>query len=126
MKETTSNKLFDGSDGGDTVKVYKDQGSSFNRCHYIKSNQEYIHILQQDGTISDGIYRNRFADGATAIGSKYFRRSGRDEGRLYRLHRLSESGNIQYQDKMLGKDDSNWRWLSAYSFNPETLDWTKL
>ena len=117
--------MIDGSDGGSKVKVYKVQGSSFIRCHYIKSNLEYIHILKQGETISDGIFRVRFADGDTAIGSKYYRRSGREEGRYYRLDRFNESGEIRYYDEIWGKDDSGWRRLAGYSFNPETLDWTK-
>ena len=125
-KETTVNKLVDGSDGGMEVKVYKDEGSSFIRCHNIKSNQEYIHILQQDGTIQQGgIYRDRWDDGNTAIGSKYFRRSGREEFRDYCLFRFNNTGNIEYHDQILGKDDSGWRTLAKYSFNLETLDWTK-
>ena len=115
-----------GSDGGYKVKVYKDQGSAFIRCHNIKSNIERIHFLQEDETISDGIYRERYADGNTAIGSKYFRRSGREEGRLYRLFRFNKSGDIRYNDQILGKDDSGWRKLARYSFNQETLEWTQL
>ena len=125
-KETTDNKLIDGSDGGDTVGVYKDQGSAFIRCHDIKSNFESIHILQDDETISDGIFRDSYASGNTVIGSNYFRRSGREEGRVYRLYRWNKSGNIEYHDRILGKDDKIWRLLAKYSFNQETLDWTKI
>ena len=125
-KETTWNKLVDGSDGGDTVKVYKDQGSAFIRCHEIESNYESIHILQEDETISDGIFRERLASGTTALGSMYFRRSEREEDRLYRLFRYNKSGNIEYHDKIYGKDDSGWRFLAKYSFNQETLEWKKL
>ena len=124
-KETTYNKLMDGSDGGLTVKVYKDQGSAFIRCHMIKSNNEYIHILQHDETISDGIFRGRYASGNTAIGSQYFRRSGREE-RAYRLVRFNKSGNIHYEEQIWGKDDNGWRYLAEYRFNPETLEWTNL
>ena len=124
-KETTYNKLIDGSDGGNKVRVYKHQGSSFLRCHNIEYNHESIHILQDDETISDGIYRIRFADGDTAIGSRYFRRSGREEGRMYRLYRFIDYGNIYYYDEIYGKDGSGWRDLAKYSFNQETLDWTK-
>ena len=85
-----------GSDGGLNVKVYKDQGSDFIRCHEIEYNHEFIHILQHDGTISDGIFRERFHDGDTAIGSQYFRRSGREEEREYRLYRFNKSGDIYY------------------------------
>ena len=122
-KETTWNKLILGSDGGPKVKVYKNLGSSFIRCHYIVSNSEYIHILQQDGTVSDGIYRVRVANGNTTIGSQYFRRSGREEGRMYRLYRFND-GDIYYDDRICGKDDSGWRDLVSYSFNQETLEWT--
>ena len=115
-----------GSNGGPKVNVYKDQGSAFIRCHEIESNIEYIHILQQDETISDGIFRIRYADGNTAIGSRYFRRSGREEGRMYRLFRFNESGNIYYQDQIKGKDDSDWRYHTRYQFNPGTLEWKKL
>ena len=125
-KETTYNKLIYGSDGGDTVKVYKDQGSAFIRCQYIDYFEERIHILEHDETISDGIYRFRNANVNTAIGSQYFSRSEREEGRVYRLVRYNESGNINYEDKILGKDDSGWRYLARYRFNPETLDWTQL
>ena len=118
--------MKDGSDGRDKVKVYKDQASGFIRCHNIKSNNEYIHILQHDETISDGIYRVRDAYGNTAIGSHYFRRSGREEGRMYRLCRDNEFGYIYYYDEIWGKDDSRWRDLATYSFNKETLEWTKL
>ena len=114
-----------GSDGGFKVKVYKVQGSAFIRCHNINYNQESIHILQNDETISDGIFRIRFANGDTAIGSKYFRRSGREEVREYRLYRNNKSGNINYRDSILGKDNSGWRTLAAYSFNQETLEWKK-
>ena len=124
-KETTYDKLVYGSDGGPKVKVYKDQGSAFIKCDYIESNHEIIHILQEDETISDGIYRDRFSNGDTAIGSRYFRRSGREEGRLYRLYRHNKSGNIDYDDQILGKDDSGYRTLALHSFNPETLGWTK-
>ena len=127
-KETTGNKLIDGSDGGAKVKVYKDQGSAFIRCHEIEPNNEYIHILQQDGLISDGIYRERHLGGNTAIGShsQYFRRSGREEGRWCRLYRLNRSGKIEYQENIFGRDDSFWRRLATYFFNQETLIWTKV
>ena len=118
-------KLIYGSDGGATVKVYKDQSSAFIRCHSIESNTEYI-FLQEDGTISDGIFRARYADGNTDIGSKYFRRSGREEGRLSLLVRFNKSENIEYHDLILGKDDKGWRLLAKYRFNPKTLDWTKI
>ena len=68
----------------------------------------------------------RFADGDTVIGSQYFRRSGREEARIYRLYRDNKSGEIQYKDSIWGKDDSDWRTLADYRFNQETLDWTKL
>ena len=126
MKETTLNRLIDGSDGGYKVKVYKDQDSAFIRCHDIVFDNEYIHILQNDGIISDGIYRERWADGDTVIGTRYFRRSGREEERQYHLYRWNKSGNIVYHDKIYGKDDSAWRTLARYSFNQETLQWTKL
>ena len=124
-KETTYNKLIYGSVGGAKVKVYKDQGSAFIRCHFIESNNEYIHILKNDGTIADGIYRVRYADGNTGIGSKYFRRSGREEGMMYHLYRDNVSGNIDYDDKICGKD-YRWRYLAKYRFNQETLEWTKI
>ena len=114
-----------GSDGGPKVKVYKDQGSSFMRCHDIESYQESILILQQDETIADGSYRERFASGSVAIGSRYFRRSGREEDRIYRFYRDNESGDIYYSDLILGKDN-NWRYLAEYRFNPETLEWTNI
>ena len=119
--------MKDGSYGFSKVKVYKDQGSAFIRCHEIKSNYEAIHILQDDETVSDGIFRARYASGNTAIGSKYFRRSGREEGREYRLYRFND-GDIYYYDKIWGNDDTSWRWrdLAKYRFNQETLDWTKL
>ena len=113
--------MRDGSDGGFKVKVYKDQGSSFIRCHNITSNYEFIHILH--GTISDGIFRERYASGNTAIGSRYFLRSGKEEDREYRLCRDNKSGNIEYHDQIYGKDHIE---LAVYRFNPETLEWTKL
>ena len=125
LKETTYGKLINGSDGDLKVKVYKDQGSAFIRCHFIKSIQESIRILEQDETISDGIYRFRKASGDTAIGSQYFRRSGREEGRWYHLYRDNYDGEIRYYDKIYGKDN-RWRTLARYSFNPDTLDWTKV
>ena len=112
-----------GSDGGYRVKVYKDQSSSFIRWHQIKSNKEYIHILQHDGTISDGIYRERFANGETAIGSQYFLRSGREEDRVYQLYRYKDNGDIYYYDQFAGEDDTGLRTLAAYRFNQETLEW---
>ena len=131
-KETTLNKLIDGSDGGpnqdrgDKMKVYKDQGSAFIRCHEIKYNYEAIHILQHDGTISDGIFKDRYGSGNTAIGSQYFRRLGREEHRMYRLFRYNKSGDIEYHDHIKGKDDSDWRYHTRYRFNQETLEWKKL
>ena len=86
---------------------------------------EYIHILQENGTISDGIFRVRNANGNTFIGSRYFRRSGREEGRNYHLYRDNKSGDIYYIDEILGKDDTGWRYLAKYRFNPETLEWTE-
>ena len=123
-KETTWNKLIYGSDGDDKVKVYKDQCSAFIRYHDIEYNDDHIHILQQDETISDGIVRDRDASGNITIGSRFFRRSGREEGRGYRLIRFN-GGDIEYQDQIWGKDDSNWRYLAAYRFNEETLEWKK-
>ena len=123
-KETTRNKLIHGSNRGTKVKVYKDQGSAFIRCHEIDYNEESIHILQHDQTIADGIYRMGYADGSTVIGSRYNRRSGREE-KLYYLYRDNESGNIAYEDSKWGKYDVTWRILANYSFNQETLEWTK-
>ena len=116
--------MIDGSGGGETVKVYKDQGSKYIRCHMLESNIEYIHILQHDGTIGDGIFRQRYADGYSAIGSRYFRRSGREEDRMYCVYRFNASGNIFYGDKIWGRDGSHWKTLVDYSFNQETLEWT--
>ena len=111
--------------GSTKVNVYEDPGTSFIRCVVINSNDEYIQILQ-DGTIQDGIFRFRWDGiGYTEIGSRYFRRSGREEGRVYRLGRFNTAGNIDYEDIILGKDDSDWRTLARYSFNQETLEWTK-
>ena len=74
-----------------------------------------------------GIFRERnAASGNTSIGSRYFSKSGRGEDRMYYLFRDNKSGNIQYQDQIWGKNDSGWRALAKYRFNPETLDWTKL
>ena len=123
-KETTYNKLKDGSDGGPKVMVYKDQDSAFIRCHDFKSNTEYIHILQHDETISNGIYRVRYADGDNGIGSMYFRRSGREEERLYRLSRYNDNGDIYYYDQICGKD-GRWKYLAKYSLYPKTLEWTQ-
>ena len=125
-KETTWSKLIYGSDGGAKVKIYKDKASAFIRCHHIESNDEFIHILQHDETISEGIFRERWDDGYTAIGSRYFRRSGREEERVYRLFRYNKSGDIYYYDEIYGKDDSAWRYLAKYRFNQETLEWKKL
>ena len=118
-------KLIHGSDGGTKVKVYKNPASSFIRCHEIESNYESIFRLQEDETIQDGIFRDRWDDGNTSIGSKYFCRSGRQETREYRLYRVNESGDIDYYDRIFGKGDSDWRYLAIYSFNPEMLGWTK-
>ena len=118
--------MKDGSHFGITkLKVYKEEGSSFIRCHEIKSNVESIYI-QQDGTIQDGIFRERLNIWFTTIGSRYFRRSGREEGRVYELYRFNNTGNIGYREKIYGKDDSDWRTLARYRFNSETLDWKKV
>ena len=116
------NTLF----GSIEIKVYKDPGSSFIRCHEIKSNDEYIHNLQPDGLFESGIYRYRFASGNTAIGSIYFRRSGREEDREFCLYRDDKSGDIHYYDDINGKYESGLRTLAKYRFNPETLDWTNM
>ena len=108
------------------MKVYKDQGSDFIRCHFIKANYEYIHILQQNETIADGILRDRSASGNTAIGSLYLRRSWGEEQRFYQLNRFNTSGEILYFDQFAGKDDSDLRTLAKHSFNQETLEWTQL
>ena len=77
--------------------------------------------------MQDGLYRDKWDNGDTAIGSKYFRRSGKDEGRMYFLKRFHQSGRIEYHEEVWGKDtDCRWKVLSRYSFNPLTLDWTKI
>ena len=123
-KKTTWNKLIDGSDGGNKVNVYKQLGTSYVLCQQIGPNDESIYLLQDNGTITDGIYRDRWDGGDTVIGSRYFRRSGREEERKHFLLRYNESGNIQYHIHILGKEEDDYRY-TAYSFNPETLDWTK-
>ena len=115
--------LIEGLNGGDKLKVYKDQSSSYIRCDEIELNTEYIHILQQDETIGDGIFRERFASGNSAIGSQYFSRSGREEEWIYCLYRFNESGNIYYYDKILDKDVGVWRTLAKYIFDSKTLRW---
>ena len=125
-KETTFNKLVDGSDGGPKVKVYKDPipGSSFIRCQMIRSFAEYIHILQQDETIQDGIFRTRWDNGNTGIGSKYFIRSGREECKVYHLFRVNKSGNIRYEDENSSNDGMCCiSIVEDYRFNPESLEW---
>ena len=117
--------MIDGSDRGLKVKIYKHQGSAFISCHEMEDNLEYIYNLQE-GSIQDGIFRIRWDNGKSAIGSKYFSRLGREEDREYRLIRSNKSGEIQYNDKIWGKDDSDWRWVAAYNFNRETFVWTKL
>ena len=72
-----------------------------------------------------GIHRYRWPNGDTAIGSRSFDRSGMEDNRYYRLRRFND-GNIQYKDQIWDKDNSSWRDLAKYRFNPETLDWTKL
>ena len=103
--------------------MYKQARSNYILCHH-ENNDETIHILQQDGTIKDGFFRVRLANGSTAIGSKYFRRAGREEARVYRLRRYNTSRKIAYTDAVKGKDDKHWRELTKYTFNPETLEWT--
>ena len=96
----------------------------FIRCHEIDTNWEYINILQQDGTIQEGIFRSRHDGGNTSMVSWYFRRSGREEDRIYGIY--ITSGEIIYQDTIFwGKNNSSSRTLAWYYFNPETLDWTK-
>ena len=112
--------------GSYKVNVYKEPGSSFIRCHEIDLNNEHIYNLQQDGTIQDGIFIFRKFIGDTIKGSRYFRRSGREEDRTYCLYRSNIYGNIYYQDLVWGKEDSGWRYLAHYKFNQETLEWTKL
>ena len=137
-KNTNLDRLIHGSNMGfntlfggilsTNLKAYKDQGSSFILFHDKKKNDEYIHNLQKDGRLEEGIFRYRYANGDTEIGSKYFKfRSGREEFRKYILYKDNESGNIQYRDqskKWLYHDE--WKTLAKYSFNPETLDWKKL
>ena len=120
-------RLQHGSRSGSIkLNVYKDPGSSFVLCHNTNSNREQIFKLQPDGMFESGIYNIRGANGDTAIGSRYFQRSGREEGRQHRLYRYNKSGDIEYHDKIWGKNDTGWRWLAKYIFHPETLDWIKL
>ena len=75
----------------------------------------------------NGISRYRYVNGDTIIGSQYFSRTGRrrDE-RIYQLYRFEKSGEIEYHELIKRKDDSVWRDLARYGFNPETLKWTQL
>ena len=124
-KKTTYEKLKDGSHFGSIkVKVYKDQASSFILCRHDTDNDEYIFNIKQDGTIAEGIFRHRRDNGSTAIGSRYFSRSGRGEDRMHRLYKDKNSEAIKYIDEIKLKHDSVWRALAVYSFNPQTLDWT--
>ena len=125
-QKTTLKKLGYSPDhtSSNKVNVYKDPGTSFIRCSEIDIKREYIHILQQDGTIQEGIFRHRDA-GGSKIGSQYFRRSGREQDRMYQLYRMNNTGNIHYHELILCKDEQYWRILAECSFNPETLDWTK-
>ena len=120
------NKLAIGKDPlfSKVVKIYKQKGSSYILCQDQEDN-EYIYNLREDGTVSEGINRERWNNGNTVIGSQYCRRSGRKGARIYRLIRDYESGDIEYQDRIRGKDDHFWRVQTVYSFNSETLDWTK-
>ena len=120
------NTLF----GSNKIKAYKDPGSSFILC-YDKDNDEYIHKLQKNGRLEQGIFRLRYANGDTEIGSMYFwDRSGREEQRKYILYKDNESGNIEYRDQTVNNwilfYEGIWRTSASYSFNQETLDWKKL
>ena len=124
-KDTTLENLIDGSDGGTKVKVYKQPGSSFILCQTDDNTYEYIQSGLEDGKFANGVYRERFANGDTEIGSRYFLRSGRKVDRVYRLLRYNYDGEIRYTDKVMDNTKGGWKWLEEYIFNPETLEWSR-
>ena len=114
-------KLIYGSDGDDKVEVYKQPGSSYILCH----GEDYDYILSlQDEIIEDGVFRLRYDNGGTAIGSMYITKSDREENRSYYLYRSEDDEEIKYYERIFSKDDK--RTLAFYNFNPETLGWTNL
>ena len=122
--------MIDGYDGHIKANVYKHQGSRFILYQFIESEEECINLIQQDGTIAVGIFIQRIFNDILGffenmIGTHYLPRSGRWEGRVYRNNRISNSGDIKYEDKIKSKDDSSLRTQAESRFNRETLEWIK-
>ena len=108
-------------------KIYRNPSyPGFVRVENVDDHIEYIHAFDEDkNLLKEGIYRTSWPNGEIALGSRLFRRDGREEDREFRLSRFS-SGNIYYYEKIFEKPSYEWKTLVKYKFNPDNLTWTKL
>ncbi len=109
----------------DIVKVYRKSQEPFVLVHNLTDDHEYIHKLNDEGQLQEGIYRYKFPDGGTEVGCRLFRRGDRQESKVYRLYKFSSSGRIEFDERVAGKEDKKWRYITEYKFNPDALSWSK-
>ena len=87
-------------------------------------------LIHEIVIIADGLMREKWVNGITVIGYSHWRRSERDEGRVYRLKRFNGNegsiGEVHYEELILKKDAKYIRYVAEYRFEPETLDWLNI
>ena len=115
----------DSNKNTDKTKLYRNPSyPGFVRVEDVDDHHEYIHAYDEDrNLLNEGIFRYSWPDGQTALGNRLFRRDGREESRIFKLHRFS-NGNIYYYDR-IHETPGGWKTLENYKFNPDNLTWTK-
>ena len=108
------------------VNLYRKSQEPFVLVHNIEENIEYIHKMNEDGLLQDGIHRYKWPDGDTALGCNLFWREDEQDENLFMLYNFSSSGQIRYLERVLVKEEKSWRTITDYMFLPDTSSWSKV
>ena len=109
-----------------TVNIYRNSQEPFVLVHNLTDDHEYIHKLNDEGQLQEGIYRYKFPWGDTEIGCRLFWRGDRQEDKVFRLYKFSSSGEIRYFEQVWGNEDKSYRTVTEYMFHPDTLSWSNV
>ena len=132
-KKTSWQRLLFGKVGnfalfaGKPCMCYRRKGDDFVRVS--EHNIEFLHQLQENKTLKDGIFREKYESGETKLGYQYFDRTygNTGEARIYSLNMTVSGDIIQYLEQIFSrKTNLKWKVVTAFQYNKETFTWSKV
>ena len=113
---------------GTTWMCYRRKGDDFVRVFDSEDNSEFLHQLQENKTLKDGIHRIKFDNGETLLGYQYFDRTygNTGEDRIYSLNMTVSGDIIQYLEQIFSRKTNKWKVVTAFQYNKETFTWSKV